>query len=204
MKSMLIKTRAYLLVAAAVLVGSVGTSYLVATPAFASPDTNTDQIEVRVPNVIDIEAINPGSNGTLTVNSATVSVTFRVVGAGLITIEDQNGNILFSQNRTNSTEETITVNITLPGGPGTYSLTLSIFDPSIGIVSDSFTIVYQPDGGSGGTTPGVPDTGFIRIGNQEYSVASISVLGVIMAALAIIVIALKRRDKRNRQVDTKN
>ncbi|MCL2869612.1 hypothetical protein FWF48_02280 [Candidatus Saccharibacteria bacterium] len=184
------------LAAATLVLGVVGTLGYFAAPALAA-DTATSQIEVVVPASRDINAVNPGSGGIMMVDRADFNITFTVRGTGLVTITDQNGNVLYTYNKTDPTEETIDAPITLTDGPGTHHMTLSLFDPVLGIVSDHITIIYKatvplppPTG------PSAPNTGFIKIGSQEYSVANISLLGAIMAVLAIVVVVLKKQEHK--------
>ena len=157
-------------------------------------DTDTTTVSVEVSEIIDIKAVNPGSGGTLATTSPTVNVTFTVTGSGLVTITDPQGHVLYSYTKTTTAPETITTPITIIGGAGDYKLTMSITNDNLGTVSDFIVIAYRP--------VGIPDTGTIKIGNQEYSVASVSILGAVMVALAIIAIIFKKHDRKQQQALT--
>jgi len=166
------------------------TTAVASMPSYALGDTSTTTISVKVPELINIQAVNPGSGGTLVATGPTVKVTFTATGAGLVTITDQNGHVLYQYNKVSSDLETITTPVTIIGGAGDYKLTLSITNDSLGTASDFINVTYRPVG------PGTPNTGFIKIGNQEYSVISVSALGVILVVLTIVAIIFKKRDHK--------
>jgi len=153
----------------------------------------------------------PGS-GTLadphiTYNSR-VPVLVGVSGVGLVTIEDQLGNVLWSFNKVAHGFSEFEVPIDLLNGPGLYGL--SVFLDGIEAlgpnVESPMWIEYRalpvppviPP-----VEPDVPDTGsYLYIGGYAVQTYGVVLAGIAMAALVFgifVIIALKRRKQEEKE-----
>jgi hypothetical protein len=187
---------------------------LAATPALgivvsqsASAATTTDSTTI----IANIEGENIGNltvngvaNHVATYNSL-IHVSFQALGEGPIEITDQDGNILFTFDKTTPGLETINADINLPA-IGTYVLTATITGAT-NTVSQSITVVYQalpivppgPGEPGGPGSPGSPSTGWMIYVNG-YAIPVVGILLWLMS-LAIIsyLIFLVVRNRRTRR-----
>jgi len=96
-------------------------------PVFATGATQTVNVIVRSDDMaIMIDSPKPESDGVFYTDRSSFNMTVIANGVGLITIKDQNGNILWSHNKTVSDMEKLSAVIFLVGNPGEYVLTASI------------------------------------------------------------------------------
>jgi len=128
--------------------------------------------------------------------NANVSLLMGLSGAGVITIEDQNGNVLLTHTKSTTAYEEVTRTVTLPAGVGLYELTI-FFD---GIIMHGPSVVLPMFINYEELPIGPPDTGLgmghLYVGG--YAVQTFGVLwaGFLCGAVAFgifVLIAIKRR-----------
>ncbi|MCL2037657.1 hypothetical protein FWG95_01475 [Candidatus Saccharibacteria bacterium] len=171
------KWLAIALLAVVPLLGTVSSQ-----PAMAATTTDATQINATVngENIFNL-TVN-GETGPVETYNSLIHVSFQAVGEGLIEITDQDGNVLFTLDKTTPGIETINTDINLPA-VGIYTLTTTITGPT-NVASQSITVDYRalpiippgpggPGGPGGG--PGSPSTGFMIYVNG-YAIPVIGVL----------------------------
>jgi hypothetical protein len=153
------------------------------------------------------------SNHYITYNAAN-TVQLQAAGVGLVVITDQDGNVLYTFNKTDSALATLAADINLPSGVGLYELTAYIIDPTADpndladpsntiTVYDSKSIFmdyratpitpFPPDTTDPGT-PGVPSTGsYLYIGGYAIATSSILFYLAVITVLATAVVAMRRK-----------
>ncbi len=177
-----------------------------AQPAIASTTTDTTIITANVEGEsITNLTVNGEANNVVTYNSP-VHISFQAVGEGLIEITDQDGNVLFTFDKTTPGLETIETDLNLPA-IGTYVLTVSIAgvtnDASQSITVDYRALPIIPPGPSepgspGGGNIGSPSTGWMIYVNG-YAVPVVGVLfWIVVLALVsgLVFFVVKNRKAR--------
>jgi hypothetical protein len=194
------KTKMPIIVAAVALLFGVLVSLNNLTPmARAASDSidgtltvGSDQLQVVVVSV------NGKSAGrTVTTTNAKNKVTFDVQGVGLVTITDDKGDVLYQYDKVTSAPEEITADINLPGEPGEYKLTVQIASPQYGVSQDTVTLIYEsapfvPN------IPGVPSTGYLKIGGFSIPISSALIWLLIVAAAGAAIWYLTNQSQNRR------
>jgi len=137
-----------------------------------------------------------------------VPIVVGVAGAGLVTIEDQNGNVLYSYNKTSTGYEELIAPIELLDGLGLYELTVKLdgveaLGPNV--ISPMFIdyrmLPIEP--------PGPPDTGVL--GHLYVGGYAVQTLGALMAGLlfgtiafGVFMMVAARRRRRNAEYAREN
>ena len=171
-----------------------------AKPAEAAVTSSSTQVvNVTVPQLpLSVDIISP-AGGTVT-SSAKVTVTLVASGAGKIVLTDQHGHVLWTYNKTSPGRETLTAVVTLPGDPGTYTLTANMVDavdPSI-TSQDNTTVVYEATFVAPAILP--PNTGYVRFGDRAVPVNQlVSLVVYLVVMVGIIWLIIARRKKRSRK-----
>lgn len=192
---------AFVLGAVLYFVAAVGIDKL--TPAAGAASGAWQQVTVKV-GVCDCitefkpDPMLPGS-GTVddpfVSNNTSVGIAFKLNGTGKITIEDENGNVLYTyiQDVSNSPEQLAT--ITFPNA-GDHKLIIKIDGQEVssnGVQTELYFRIGKlppiiPD------IPGVPSTGaYIYIGGYAVQTYSLIISGVAVAILAAFILFFYRR-----------
>lgn len=133
--------------------------------------------------------------------SNTVNVVVGVSGSGLVTIEDADGNILFSYNKTDDDYADIPVTIRLGDEVGTYFLEAKLDGNPLLSGTDIPAIMYiKYDSADSGID--VPNTGYIYLGNYALGATRSLAAGflsvIVFGALwLILILATRRREADN-------
>jgi hypothetical protein len=202
---------ATIIVALVIAVGGVGlVSFVPANAAQADAvnvTVNVDSPQIDI-SVDKVNGINAG--GVIETYNANNSIVLDVVGIGVVTIKDQDGNVLYQYNKTTAGSEQLTADITLLGGVGTHQLTAEIDGPD-GVRTANVTIIYKavlpgipgiPGTPSMPSVPGAPDTGlgYIYIAGRAIAVSSLVVIILLLAgAIFAIWFVARRRKQRESQ-----
>jgi len=176
-------------------------------PAVATTTTDATQISATVggENIFDL-SVN-GETGTVETYNSLIHVSFQAIGEGLIEITDQDGNVLFTLDKTTTGLETINTDINLPS-VGTYVLAATINGPT-NVASQNITVNYRslpiipplpgPDTSGGSGSPSAPNTGWMIYING-YAIPVIGVLFwaavLILAPLLLFLTARSRKRRR--------
>jgi len=132
-------------------------------------------------------------------DNTTVGVKIGVNGVGYITIQDENGNVLYSYYQTSSDAIERTILITFPG-VGEHKLIVKINGAEVAL-NGVDTELYFRVGKLPPLIPGIPNTGgYIYIAGYAVQTYSLLASGVIMATIAAFLLFRYRR--RQHRADT--
>ena len=149
---------------------------------------------------IMIDSPKTESDGAFHTENSNFDVTVIANGAGLITIKDQNGNVLWSYNKTTNGMEKLSANITLSGNAGEYILTASITSAnnSSEIAIAKLRVIYEETTVISPIFP--PSTGvYLNAFGRSVSleqILSLIIYAVIAGAIIFGIIILAKRRKK--------
>lgn len=210
------KTSIAALAIIAMVVGvTVGTTKSnAADPFFQDTQTVSLTVQGSLTATINIISVDDVDNPTTieTYNSH-ITMELEITGEGAVSVWDQNGNLLFTYDKTTPGTEIIPVEFDLIGNPGTYIITASIL-ASDGIASDQVTIIYKSipippvpptpgPGGDEGGVPGAPGAGYWFINGYAVPLKGLFNIGAVLVFLAVtlwVIFFIKRR-RRNDEAD---
>jgi len=192
-----------LLALAPVLANAVSQPVMATTTATTTPINATVEGE----NIFNLK-VN-GNSGSVETYNATNHVSFDVMGAGQIELTDQDGNVLYSFDKTSTGLETINTDVTFPA-IGTYVLTATVTGQT-NTGSQSITVTYKtlpiiPPGpgptepGSPGE-PGAPNTGWlgvIYVAGYAVPLLGIIVWLVVLSIIAFGIVMIIKKSRKNR------
>ena len=175
------------------------------TPAKVAAVSDSQIVEVVVPaHALAISITTPLSPYKTT--NANFDMVLIANGIGVVTITDQNYNVLWTYNKTTDGQKTLTASVSLVGDPGSYFLTAQIVnsDLSPSSASSTLTVEYQatvivppviPD-------PGLPNTGlYLKVLGRAVSFNQLLSLTIFVApvvGLLTWLIVFRRRQQRAR------
>ncbi|MDR0956131.1 MAG: hypothetical protein LBM73_03330 [Candidatus Nomurabacteria bacterium] len=161
------------------------------------------EVGVRVSGNIGVQIVSINGqrpDGNLTVSNDKLQVVLRVTGTGLVSLRDNGGKLLWSQQKTDPKVADLTANITLPGQPGQYVLTAAISNQIDGTAASSVTIRYQA--APLPWVPGLPDTGaYLKIAGYALPTLDVAfVLGEMAIFLGggfgVLILIKKKKSHR--------
>lgn len=138
-------------------------------------------------------------------NNMRVNIAFKANGVGKITIEDENGNVLYVFAQTNSNEPEHIIPIVFPSA-GDHKLIIKIDGDEYAINGVSTELYFRigklppiiPD------IPGVPSTGsYIYIAGYAVQTYSLLASGIIVAVIAAILLFFVRRRQHRDETKVK-
>lgn len=180
------------------------------TPSAGATSGAFQQVTVQVDScdcitIFEPEPMLPGSgtkDSPYTSNNTRVSMGFKANGKGIITVEDENGKILytFKQTNSNTPEQIIVIDFKTVG---THKLIIKINGEETcanGVEAELyFRIGKLPTIVPDIQLPGTPNTGYINIAGYSIQIYSLLLSGILFAILAgILLIVYRRREARNK------
>lgn len=202
---------AFILGAVIYFFGAIGIDKIIPSAGATSGAFQQVTVQVKGCNCITIFEPDPMLSGGGTKdnpyvsNNTHVSMGFKANGRGVITIEDENGKILYTFNQTdsNTPEQIVTIDFETVG---THKLIIKINGAETcanGVETELYFRIGKlppiiPDIPLP-WLPGVPNTGYINIGGYAVQTYSLIISGVLFAIIAgFLLAAYRRREARNK------